>query len=291
MTRLQRVKASIWDVCRAISPKLEHELKRRFSRSYWDNWKERTRQVRSCPDNAFIPRVPSAGKVIDGAQIMHNGLRVVIGSYYGKGPVDLLRKNKGVHEPQEERVFQEVLKHIAPSSVMIELGAYWAFYSMWFCRTVKGGRAYMVEPVAENLDYGKRNFKLNSLQGHFTQALAGAVSSVSLDGSRTVCVDDLVAQHQLSHIAILHSDIQGFELEMLKGAEKTITQGKVSFFFISTHSEELHRACEEFLHHQGCSTMASVTPAESFSIDGILVCRASHAPTMPMIAVSRKKPN
>jgi hypothetical protein len=286
---MQRFKASIWDFCHAISPTLENRLKRRFSRSCWENWSERTRQVRACPDNAFIPRVPNAGRVTGDVQIMHNGLKILVGSYYGKGSVGLLRKNKGVHEPQEERVFQEVLKYVPPNSVMIELGAYWGFYSMWFCQTVRGGHAYLVEPVAEHLAFGKRNFELNSLQGHFTQALVGAASSSASDGTRTICVDDLVAEHQLPQVAILHSDIQGFELDLLHGAEKTIGQGKVFFFFISTHSEELHRACEEFLLRRDCSTVASVTPAESFSVDGILVCRAAHAPVVPAIPLSRKR--
>jgi hypothetical protein len=288
MAPLQRLKILIWDFCHVLSPALEHHLKSRFSRSYWANWGERTRQVQACPDNAFISRVPNAGEISGDVQVMHNGLKILVGSYYGKEAAELLRKNKGVHEPQEERVFQEVLKHVPPNSAMIELGAYWAFYSMWFCQAVKGGRAYLVEPVAENLACGKRNFELNSFQGCFTQALVGAASNQAPDGSRTICVDDLVSQHQLTNVAILHSDIQGFELDMLKGAEKTITEGKVSFFFISTHSEELHRSCEEFLRHKGCATMVSITPAESFSMDGILVCRAADAPIVPAMSLSRK---
>ena len=39
---------------------------------------------------------------------MHNGLKIHLGSYYGPEGATQLIINKGVHEPQEEYVFQEV---------------------------------------------------------------------------------------------------------------------------------------------------------------------------------------
>jgi hypothetical protein len=44
---------------------------------------------------------------------------------------------------------------------MIELGAFWSFYSMWFNKEVENAINYMVEPDSFNLGQGKRNFKLN----------------------------------------------------------------------------------------------------------------------------------
>ena len=288
MTRLKRFKTWVWDACHTLSPKLEHQLKSRFSKSYWANWDERTRLVMACPDNQFIPRVPEAGHIIDGVQIMHNGLKVRIGSYYGKESVKLLQRNLGVHEPQEERVFHEVLKHVRANAVMMELGAYWSFYSMWFCSVVPGAKAFMVEPSSENLAYGKDNFSLNGLRGHFTHGWVGASSGVAPDGAPVVCVDDLVVEHRLEEIAILHSDIQGAELDMLKGSEKILGRQKVSYTFISTHSEELHLACDQFLKARGYLPVASIGPAESYSVDGILVHRAPHTPDLPPIVLSRK---
>ena len=289
VSRLQAFKAGVWRFCRMLSPRLEHELRRRFSRSYYDNWGYRTRVACACPDNAFIPRVPNAGAIEGEYQILHNGLRVLRGSYYGKGPERLFRRNRGVHEPQEERVFQEVLKTLAPGSVMIELGAYWAFYSMWFCKEVPRARAYMVEPVAENLAFGQRNFAANGMTGHFTHALVGQHSGTAQDGTPIICVDDFVAQNGIEHVHLLHSDIQGYEVDMLRGCEKTVAQNRISWFFISTHNEELHAACEAFLRTHHIAIEASITTAESYSTDGVLVGRAAHVPAIPPIALSRRK--
>jgi hypothetical protein len=271
-----------------ISPALSRQVGRRSSRPSWDNWLERTKDVVACPDNAYIPRVPTAGMILGDFQIMHNGIKVLVGSYYGKEPSDLLEKNRGVHEPQEERMFQEVLKLVPAFGVILELGAYWAFYSLWFCKAVPGGRAFLVEPVAENFQFGQRNFEANSLEGHFTRAFVGHRSGRADDGTRITCVDDFVAEHELERITILHSDIQGAELEMLKGSQKTIRDGKISYCFISTHNEDLHRGCARLLGKHRFVTLASICPSESFSYDGILVCSAPHAPQVPLIPLSRK---
>jgi hypothetical protein len=87
----------------------------------------------------------------------------------------------------------------------------------------------------------------------------------------------------------LHSDIQGFEVEMLQGSEKTLQRNGIDWFFISTHNEDLHRGCEEFLQKRGISIVASVSPAESYSVDGILVGRAAHVPPLAPLELSRRK--
>jgi len=289
MKFIKQFRGAVWRVLHAISPALEHQVSKRVSKNCWDNWSYRTRQVMASPDNSYIPRVPEAGKIINGYQIMHNGLKVLSGSYYGKGPCGLFKKNRGVHEPQEERIFQEVLKQVSPGAVMIELGAFWAFYSMWFCQVVPKARAFLVEPLTENLRFGQKNFEANGMQGHFTQALVGKSSGTAPDGTKIICVDDFVAEHRLDEIAILHSDIQGFELDMLHGAERTIRAGKVSYYFISTHNEDLHQACEKWLRERALVILDSIPPSESFSVDGILTARASHAPAIPPISISRKR--
>ena len=46
---------------------------------------------------------------------------------------------------------------------------------------------------------------------------------------------------------ILHSDIQGYEEEMLLGSSASLLENKIKYIFISTHSEELHNKCIEIL--------------------------------------------
>eukprot|EP00966_Prymnesium_polylepis_P296337 6845725-Prymnesium_polylepis.1 len=62
----------------------------------------------------------------------------------------ILRLNKGVHEPAEERLFAEVVGRMPHGAVMIELGSYWAFFSSWFGRAVPRARIFCVEGAPAN---------------------------------------------------------------------------------------------------------------------------------------------
>src|SRR5262249_31433891 len=98
---------------------------------------ERMRITTLCRDADVLPRVVNAGTVMtqnDGTvvQIMHNGIKVLAGGYYGRWMQDLIVRCRGVHEPQEEVVFAEIMKHLPDNGTMIELGGFWSYYSIWF---------------------------------------------------------------------------------------------------------------------------------------------------------------
>lgn len=250
-------------------------------------WDARIAAILASPDTALLPRVADAGLVRDHTQVMHNGLLVAKDCYYRWRGTRLFAATKGVHEPQEERVFAEVLKHIRPGGTMIELGAYWAFYSAWFAREIPDARCLLVEPLLTNLDLGRHNFRLNGLDGEFVRGFVGAANSRH-KSTPTVCVDDLVEARGFTQIDILHADIQGFEDEMLKGAERTLRARKVRFAFISTHSEDLHRHCRAELLRHDFELIADVDLAASYSVDGILVGKLRGTDGPAPILVSRR---
>lgn len=152
----------------------------------------------------------------------------------------MLIENTGVHEPQEERAFEEIIRLVPEDCVMLELGAYWGFYSLSLLLQCPQAKCYLVEPDTQNLLSGKINFGLNGREGHFTQAY---VDENPKEKPQTISVDTFCQKHQIQHLNILHSDIQGFELAMLRGAASFLKEGRVDYLFISTHSAELHRDC------------------------------------------------
>ena len=249
-------------------------------------WKSRIDDVLACPDNQYIKRNENAGKIIDNRLIMHNGIKVHPLSYYGKYVLKMLIDNKGVHEPQEEKAFQEVLKEIPDNAVMMELGSYWAFYSLWFNRQIKGSRNYMIEPNPIFLQSGKLNFRINKLKGIFCNGYIGkAYKKAPIP---TVSVDYLVKKFKIDHLHVLHSDIQGFEMEMLLGSEETIRANKISWFFISTHSDELHIQCSKFLKQKHFDIIVSSNSSQSYEVDGIIVAKAPFVLKPEKIAISIK---
>jgi len=249
-------------------------------------WKQRIADVVNCPDNKFIQRVEDAGKLTGKKLIMHNGISIHPLSYYGKYNMKMLIDNKGVHEPQEERIFNKVLKCIPKNSTMLELGSYWSFYSMWFNKTIVGAKNYMVEPNFISLENGKLNFRINKMKGKFINAYVGA--KFQKGNVPTVSVDFIVEKNKIEHLHILHSDIQGFEYDMLKGAENTFNTNKISYVFVSTHSNELHQQCTDFLVKKGFTIIASANCDQTFSVDGTLVGRAAFVNVPDKINIALK---
>ena len=252
------------------------------------HWKMRIDDVMNCPDNSLIPRVHNAGSTNYGFLIMHNGIKIIKGSYYGVGMRLLLKCNQGVHEPQEERLFMEVLKYMPEEAVMIELGSYWGFYSMWFQKEVKRASCFLVEPELRNLEFGRENFSFSGMKGCFRQGFVGAASGRNENEIPIVCVDDFVIENKIGHINILHADIQSAEHDMLLGTRKTFESKKVDYVFISTHTNELHDKCLSFLKDHGFEILADADLNESYSIDGIIAARRSDLEGLKPLNISKK---
>ncbi len=253
------------------------------------SWVERTRLVQECPDNEHIPRVSNAGETHDGFVIMHNGLRVLVDSYYGGPVTEMLRVNRGVHEPEEERVFQDVLRHMPADAVMVELGAYWGFYSLWF-RSVVGPNAtnILVEPEHEHLESGRRNFAAAGFSD--VRMVRGFVGSEPRAGDPpTVSVDSLMACEKLSRVNLLHSDIQGHEGEMLRGAARALRARTIDYIFISTHSTRVHERCRKVLDRASYEILADSSVRESYSFDGLLVGRRRELSGLGPVAIAKRR--
>jgi len=255
-----------------------------------EHWRARIAEVMACPDNDFIPRVADAGVLKDNIMTMHNGIRVYALSYYGAGILNMLIENKGVHEPQEERAFMEVLRHLPAHSTMLELGSYWAFYSLWFLAAHKDGTCYMVEPEGPNLEAGKLNFELNGRKGHFEQAYVGDADKTPLTNLKTISVDGFCARQGIQHLHVLHADIQSKEMKMLRGAEGMLSRGAVDYIFISTHTNGLHRGCLEILKGHHYVILASADLDDTYSSDGLIVAKRASLGTGPMkVEISHKR--
>jgi hypothetical protein len=251
-------------------------------------WRRRIDDVVSCPDNAYIPRVPDAGKARDGLITMHNGIQVSAMGYYGSGVLNMLIQNRGVHEPQEERAFGEILKLVPASSTIIELGSYWGFYSLWFAGSVANAKCYLIEPNSANLLSGKINFRRAGFRAVFERAYVGGEEGRAPDGTRIVNVDSFCRRRGIDHICLLHADIQGAEADMLRGAASMLAGKKVDFLFISTHDNALHYECIEILKAHDYRILASVDCDQTYSDDGVLVAKSQAMRLPKELSISRK---
>jgi len=231
----------------------------------------RFREVVSDPLNLLIERVPMAG-VVEGNEVyLHNGNRVpVVGEHAYYGPFSqLLLINRGVHEPLEEYVFQQLIKILPEAPLMIELGAYWGHYSMWLKKLRPRASVILVDPDAASLATGESNFRRNGFSGEFLRAFVGK-GHLEIDSFR--------ADRMLAKIDILHADVQGFEVEMLQGCRKSLSERRVDYLLISTHTQEKHLAVVAALRDVGYRIeVASDFERETTSFDGFVFASSPNA--------------
>jgi len=234
----------------------------------------------ACDDCARIPKVADAGRVVDGAQVMHNGVRVVASGYHGDWMTELIARLGGHHEPQEERAFHEVVERLRATEqrpVMLELGAFWSYYSLWCRHAIPGTRNYLLDPSAENLELARANFALNGYSGVFFQRSIGRLGGRRYPTVETVSVDELADRESIERIDLLHADIQGAELDMLEGVRGLAAGGALRFVVVSTHHHSIsqsattHRDCEALLRELGAHIICEHSVPESHSGDGLVV--------------------
>jgi FkbM family methyltransferase len=253
---------------------------------------ERVRLTTSCRDADPIPKVPDAGAVRDTpagpVQVMHNGVLVVEGCYYGDWMTQIIRQLRGHHEPQEERVFHEIVERLAGDTerpTVVELGAFWAYYSLWALHRIPGVRAILVEPDPHNLDVARANLELNGRRGDLVQASVGAEPAppspflCESDGAirpiAKVSIASLLEQFDVARIDVLLADVQGAELDLLRGARELLGD-RVRFLVLSTHHHLIsgdpltHQRCLGLLREAGAHVIAEHTVAESYSGDGLI---------------------
>ena len=258
---------------------------------------ERKHMTVSCRDTEYIPKVKGAGRIkkVKGrrVQVLHNGLLVEADGYVGPWMTDVISSLRGHHEPQEEKAFHEVLERIGKGATMIELGSYWAYYSLWFNKKIKNAHNICCEPDANNRLLGERNAALNGAKNiTFLEGAVGTnhgeeieLTSDSRPGEKikvpVLSIDGIAKDYALEKIDILHMDVQGHELEALKSSEGMIRAGALRFLFVSTHhylfsgTPMTHAGCLSFIKDRGGHIITSHTIPESFSGDGLIVASFS----------------
>jgi hypothetical protein len=96
-------------------------------------------------------------------------------------------------------------------------------------------------------------------------------------------------QKRIDFIDILHSDIQGYESDMLNSLRKELREKKIGYLFISTHSDQLHSESLRILIENDYIIVCHSDLKNSFSYDGLIVAKSSVYPGIDKIDISLKQ--
>lgn len=238
--------------------------------------------AQAIPEPATVDGAGLVNSESDGRwQRMFNRVDVPADGYYGQWMTDLIGQCAGRHEPQEEHVFAKVLEHVGRSSTMIELGAYWSFYSTWFSMHLgHDAELIVVEPDADNLPVARQTLERNGATANVVHGRSGPVegdiarlAEAGQEIAPQVTVADLMAEAGWTHLTVLHADIQGAEIHLAEEIKPLLNAGAIDFLFVSTHGRPHHVAMLRTVMSCGYELIAEHSMAESFSCDGLIVAQ------------------
>jgi FkbM family methyltransferase len=254
---------------------------------------QRSLMTISCRDTDVILKVPEAGSIVhehgEAVQIMHNGLRVVAGGYYGDWMAHIIRGLQGHHEPQEELIFHHLMRYVRHRTRIVELGCFWSYYSLWYLKEIPESHALCIEPDAYNLSIGQRNAVLNHQENRtqFINAWVGgeataARSAATETSGNPVLLPVMNMSSVLQAVAdeaieLVHMDVQGAELDFVNSMRDAVARKKLRFVMVSTHhscisgSKTTHPDCVEALRAMGATILVEHDVVESYSGDGMIL--------------------
>jgi FkbM family methyltransferase len=184
------------------------------------------------------------------------------------------------------RTFRPLLKAAAPGSIVIDCGANVGFFGLWASRQNPGITIYAFEPhpqtfedlvehialnqesariIAENMAVGGKPgiLELELRQDTNMVTIGESFDHQSIRSTAVkipvITIDEYCALHNL-HPSLLKIDVEGYELEVLKGAKLTLP--KLAAVILEAHSPELLSGCTQCLREHGFRTK---------EIDGLLL--------------------
>jgi len=161
-------------------------------------------------------------------------------------------ENRGI------KVFEEALSNLDKQNkdhyTMIELGSNNAFYSMLFKKILGPDKTInvMVEPHEKYIHMGPEHFEINNLEGYFINKQIynpNGWCDIHFDCESTT-VDELMTEYKIESLDMLHMDIDSSELIALEGSKESLSNKRIDFLYVATHSQELHDSCKLLL--EGC---------------------------------------
>ncbi len=175
----------------------------------------------------------------------------------------------GSYEFEKQQLFVKVLESLEANSTIFDVGANVGFYSMLSATVLPSSNVYAFEPLPRNIDFLRRHIALNkfeniklipsavgSVKGTalFDDSTNPSMGALSPDGKtqvEVVCVDDLLSSGFIRVPDLIKMDIEGGEIEALKGMQNMLKNQPPKAIFLSTHGSEIHDTCCKILTSSG----------------------------------------
>jgi len=158
---------------------------------------------------------------------------------------------------------------IGQGQTVFDVGAHVGYFTVLFSKLVgKDGRVYAFEPEPFNIRLIKQHVKKNRIENidlieagvaeragrmHFDNKRGSGRGRIADSGGIEIALvglDELYREGRIPVPDVLKMDVEGAEVDALKGAKNLLGVGK-TVCFISTHGPEIHRQAMQLMRDYG----------------------------------------
>jgi len=171
----------------------------------------------------------------------------------------------GSYELKKVSLFIKTIKD-KKLKVIYDIGAHVGYYTLISSKCVGDkGIVYSFEPNPQNIFYLKKHIEINKINNVsiIERAVSNFIGTVNFDITsntstgkiadkgvpiQSITIDYFVFKNNNNPPEIMKIDIEGAELDALKGAKETITKFH-PIIFLSLHSGDLYKECKRLLNN------------------------------------------
>jgi FkbM family methyltransferase len=199
-------------------------------------------------------------------KILLSGIYVKIKSGPLKGKKWIVTSGgKFIQGDQEKYKTDAFMKNFAAGDVFFDIGAHFGYYSAIAAMINNGsGQVFAFEPRPMNAGFFRKHMKINDFKNvtlieaavgetdkdvHFDTGHGSATGHVSNNGDisvKQVSIDRMVKDSFLPVPGFIKIDVEGGEIEVLRGSKEVISKYKPKMI-IATHTPECYQFVIEFL--------------------------------------------
>ncbi|MCA9298006.1 MAG: FkbM family methyltransferase [Phycisphaerales bacterium] len=170
-----------------------------------------------------------------------------------------------LHEPEEEDWIRRIVGSLGERPCIVDVGAAIGYYSMLVRILRPDAEVHAYEPMAQQRAFLELNVALNEIEGiHVHPEAVGAAPGTAsmvgegfvaalhpkLPGDIPVTTLDEIASSLETPIDLVKIDIQGGEVDALRGATTAMRERRLRNWVVGTHAPRIHRMCLDLFQAQ-----------------------------------------